>query len=144
MGVGGGAKGALIDSAAFADHGGARLARFGEGLVLLQPAEKAADVGLLSFIEAEFVIFSERKRGRAGIGEAKHRSVGEPNIAGKELQRLRRQVVGAEELAVIEEGLDVLQLPFGGDRGALRVGHTRLQQHRRRYAGAAYPIPTSM
>jgi hypothetical protein len=43
--------------------------------------------------------------------------VGEGNIAGKQLQRLRRQVVGAEEFAVIEEGLDVRQQPFGGDRG---------------------------
>ena len=117
VGGGGAAEGALIECAALAEHGGARLARLSEGLVLLQPAEKAAGVGLRSFIEAEFVILVERKRGRAGIGEAEHRPVGERNIAGKQLQRLGRQVVGAEEFAVIEEGLDVRQQPVGGDSG---------------------------
>ena len=132
MGGGGAAEGALVECATVAEHGGARLTRLGEGLVLLQPAEKAADVGLRSFIEAEFVILAERKRGRAGIGEAQHRPVGERNIAGKQLQRLSRQVVCAEEFALIEEGQNLLQPRFGGDRVGLRVGHTRLQLHRRR------------
>jgi len=128
--VDGGAEGVLIKGTALAEQGGARLASFGEGLVLLQPAQQAADVGLVPLVEAEFVILLERKRGRAGIGEAEHPPVGEPNVAGKQLQRVRRQVVGAEEFAVIEEGLDVLQQVLGGDRGALRVGHPRLQVRR--------------
>ena len=45
----------------------------------------------------------------AGIREAEHRPVGEPDVARKQLQRLRRQVVRAEEFPVIEEGHDVLQ-----------------------------------
>jgi hypothetical protein len=130
VGGGGTAEGALIECAALAEHGGARLARLNEGLVLLQPAEKAAGVGLRSFIEAEFVIFVERKGGRAGISEAEHRPVGERNIARKQLQRVGCKVVGAEEFAVIEEGLDVRQQPFGGDRGTLRVGHPPLRRLR--------------
>ena len=81
VGGGGGTEGALVKRAALAEYGGARLARLGEGLVLLQPTEKAASVSLGSLVEAEFVIFVERKRGRAGVGEAEHRPVCERNIA---------------------------------------------------------------
>src|ERR1700734_601600 len=55
-GVDGGAEGVLIKGTALAEQGGARLASFGEGLVLLQPAQQAADVGLVPLVEAEFVI----------------------------------------------------------------------------------------
>jgi hypothetical protein len=61
----------------------ARASPVGEGLVLFQSAEKTAEVSLESLVEAEFVIFVERKRGRAGVGEAENRPVGERNIAGK-------------------------------------------------------------
>lgn len=43
--------------------------------------------------------------------------MGERDFVGKQLQRLCRQVIGPEEFALIEEGFDLDQACFDGNRG---------------------------
>ncbi len=122
-----GAVGVFVEFAALTEQCSPRRTLLGEGLVLLQPAEQAANVvGQLviqSWIEAELVVLLECKRSRTSIREAQYRPVRQTDIPREQLESLGGHIVGAEELALVEEGLRLVQPLCGGGRRARRVGH---------------------
>ena len=99
----GSAIGIFIDRPTLAQQRPPRLTGFGEGLILFQPPEQAADIDIGAAVQAELVIFIDRQLRRPGIGEAEHSTMGKAHIVGKCLSRLNREIVGAEEFPVIEE-----------------------------------------